>query len=314
MPSQRTPLVVDTDMGVDDWMALVYLLRHRQVQVRAITVVGNGLSPCDLGTKNAQSLVGLCGHPRIPVACGSTRPLNGKHRFPADWRITEHTSRTLLVARSLPSWPKTSAVALMTDVILRSEGNVTVLTLGPLTNLAHAITRRPEIIGRIEKVYMMGGAVRVPGNVALWGPGPAQENAEWNVYIDPRAASLVLSAGLPITLVPLDATNSVPVTEAFCRRAAAAAGNPWSRFLLEILESRATDIRNGTFFFWDSLAAAVLTDESIATIADMRIRVAEDEGSESGRTSEDETGTSVRVAIRADLQRFETLFLETLSA
>ena len=91
---------------------------------------------------------------------------------------------------------------------------MTLLATGPLTNVAEALGRDPSLAGRLEMVYAMGGAVSVGGNVRLPGTGG---KAEWNFFVDPRAARVVLSSGVPVTLVPLDATNRAPVTVALTR-------------------------------------------------------------------------------------------------
>ena len=125
---------------------------------------------------------------------------------------------------------------------------------------------------------MMGGAVGVPGNITS-PPTIKNPHAEWNVYVDPRAANVVFRSGLPITLVPLDATNDVPLN-ADRRRAARKIAQRCVRATID----RACITPSFEFYFWDQLAAVVLVEPAIGRYANRRLAVIEREGPESGRT------------------------------
>jgi hypothetical protein len=153
----------------------------------------------------------------------------------------------------------------------------------------------------------MAGAVDVPGNI-----GPGHENVEYNVWVDPAAARIVFTAGGPVTLVPLDATNDVPITPAFATalrrdhgttRAAAAA---WS-----LLRHNAF-LFSGGQYFWDPLAAAALTQPDLLTFEDRRLAVVTAAGAENGRIVASPTGAWVRVALGAQRGTFERHLLSTL--
>ena len=179
------------------------------------------------------------------------------------------------------------------------------LTLGPLTNLGEALQDRPEIAQNIEMVYIMGGAVEVPGNVS------GKDGPEWNIYVDPHAANLVLDSKAPVTLVPLDATNHVPITSAFYASLKENHATPAADALYKMF-SASTFMYTGGMYFWDPLTAAVLTDESLASIEPREIHVVE-EGADTGRTAVTSDGASIRVAVSADGKRFEEVFLKTLN-
>ncbi len=311
---QPRPVVIDTDMAADDWMAILYLLRRPDVTIKAITVTGTGLAHCEPGVRHALGLVALAGEKDIPVACGRETPLQGNHAFPAAWR--DEVDR--LYGLELPGGSNPAAgqqaVELLTDVIEASAGEVAVLTLGPLTNVAEALEGNPGLVGKLGMVYTMGGAVEVPGNVGASDVGIDNPVAEWNFYIDPHAASQVFQSGVPITLVPLDATNQVPITPGFYQRLRAAHDSPAAAFLYDLLTLRQDFIQSGTFYFWDPLAAALLTDESLAAFETRPLRVVEGEGPQSGWTHSDEGGMPMRIALSADGQRFEQVFLSTLNS
>jgi pyrimidine-specific ribonucleoside hydrolase len=141
------PLIVDTDMAVDDWLAILYLLGRSDVDVRAITVTGAGEAHCAPGVRNALDLLALAGRPEIPVACGREMPLAGDHVFPTSWR--ERVDN--LAGLSLPHNPHPPAgewaVDLLTRVVRASPHKVGLLALGPLTNVAQALQADPELAG-----------------------------------------------------------------------------------------------------------------------------------------------------------------------
>jgi inosine-uridine nucleoside N-ribohydrolase len=314
-PFTGTPrsVIIDTDMAADDWMAILYLLQRPDVSIKAITVTGTGESHCEPGVKHALSLAALAGHPDIPASCGRETPLQGNHTFPADWRTNVDALAGLTLPDNLISPSPQSAVELLTTTIKSSPDKVTILTLGPLTNLAEALQTAPKLKDNIEMVYIMGGAVNVSGSVGNSGAGIDNQTAEWNIYIDPHAAALAFQSGVPITLIPLDATNHVPVTTNFFKRLKKDHSTPEATFVFDVLTQRYDFIKSGTFYFWDPLAAAILTDNSLATFENKTLTVIEDEGLESARTKVGENGIAIRVAVSADRQQFEKVFMDTLN-
>lgn len=309
------PVIIDTDMAPDDWMAILYLLNRPDVRVTAITVTGTGEAHCEPGIKNAMSLAALAGQPDIPVSCGRETPLQGDHAFPAEWRTrVDALAGLTLPGNPAPAAPQ-SAVDLLTTEINASPDKVTLLMLGPLTNLAELLQSAPEIDENIEMVYIMGGAVDVPGNVGVSHAGIDNMVAEWNIYADPRAAAIVLQSGAPITLIPLDATNHAPITPQFVKRLKAARETPEAKFIFDVLSQTqyADFVEAGGYYFWDTLSAAILTENSLTVFEPRAITVVEEEGQHSGQTLASESGAVVRMAGDVDADRFEQLFLDALN-
>lgn len=306
-------VVIDTDMAVDDWMAILYLLQRPEVAVEAITVTGTGEAHCDPGVRNALDLAALAGNADIPVSCGREDPLLGDHTFPASWREMADN----LAGLSVPSNPNPptsqSAVELLISVIQDAPQRVVLVTLGPLTNVAEALQSDPSLVDRLEMIYIMGGAVHVPGNLQVSGVDIDNDVAEWNIYIDPHAAALVIDSGAPVTLVSLDATNHAPLTMDFYRHLEADHTTPEANFVLQLLTQMQDFIYSGGYYFWDPLAAAVAIDESLVTIQSQALIVIEEEGAESGRTLAAADGSTVRVCTAADGAAFEEVFLNTLN-
>jgi pyrimidine-specific ribonucleoside hydrolase len=306
------PVIYDTDMAHEDMFALLYLMAHPNVALKAITVTGTGEAHCGPGVANALSLVALSGHPEVPVACGRETPLAGDHAFPIQWRQEADAAYGVPLPGGGEPSPLT-APDLIATILEGSDKKVSIVAVGPLTNVAEAVQEHPEILGRIERVYIMGGAVGVGGNVGKSGAGIENEMAEWNLYVDPQAAGIVLKSGLPITLVPLDATRDVPVTRRFYRALGENAGTPRARLVHEILSANLDFVESGGFQFWDSLTAAIFTDDSLAAFEEMRLTVVEEQGPDSGATRPDPEGAQVRVAVSADREKFERLLLTVLN-
>ncbi len=313
--AEATPVrkvIVDLDMAHEDMTALLYLLNHPQINVQAVTVSGTGEAHCEAGIQNALGLLELSDHSGIPVACGRETPLVGDHEFPSQWRERADTAYGV----ALPEVTVTSelsAVDVITSVVGASQEPITIITLGPLTNLADVLQASPAIAANIDSIYIMGGAVDMPGNVGQSGVGIDNAVAEWNIYIDPTAANIVLRSGIPVTLVPLDATADVPVTTLFYQRLGNVRESSEANFIYDILTANLDLIESGGFQFWDTLTAAIVTDESLATFEMRTVLVVEEEGPQSGYTRPDENGVSVRVATSADRPRFETLLMAVVN-
>lgn len=242
------PVVIDTDMAPDDWLAILYLLGRSDVDVLAITVTGAGEAHCLPGTRNALNLAALAGRPEIPVACGRETPLEGEHAFPAEWRERVDDLLGLTLPENNRETSGESAVELLTRIIQGSPQKVHLITLGPLTNVGEALEAEPGLVMNLEMITVMGGAVEVPGNIGT-SSNIENEAAGWNFYVDPRAAAEVFTSGAPITLVPLDATNYVPVTMEFYKRLEKDRTTSVAEFVYRVLE----DKRNT--FVWELITS-----------------------------------------------------------
>jgi inosine-uridine nucleoside N-ribohydrolase len=305
------PVVIDTDMAADDLIAILFLLHCRDIEVEAITVAGTGEVHGEPGVRHAAGLVALAGAGEVPVACGRDTPLRGSRVFPSAWRRDADG----LYGLSLPGGTNPAsgrrAAELLASVVESASGRVSLLTLGPLTNVAEALQDHPQLASKLE-IYTMGGAVEVPGNVANTGGPPENETAEWNIFIDPAAANVVFGSGASVTLVPLDATDQVPLTRSLAERIRSRAATPSGAFTAELVERILVEYPQG-LFMWDSLAAAILADDRLATFNTAGIAVVED-GPQAGRTVPSAGGPRIRVAREVDAPRFERMLIDTINA
>jgi pyrimidine-specific ribonucleoside hydrolase len=306
------PVIFDTDMAHEDMFAALFLLSHPNVDVRAITVSGTGESHCGPGVSHALGLVKLSGHETIPIACGPEKPLAGNHAFPADWRQTvDHAYGIEIPAGGEAS--DLSASDLIIDTLQKSNEAITIVAVGPLTNIADALQKAPEISSKIKEIYIMGGAVEAKGNVGNSGVGIQNQYAEWNIYIDTKAANIVFKSGVPVVLVPLDATDDVPITRDFYKALDKNRNTPAAKLVYELLTANLDFVDSGGFQFWDSLTAATFTDPSLVTFKELDLSVFEEEGPESGHVKQDPNGVKINVALSADQEKFERLFLTILN-
>jgi inosine-uridine nucleoside N-ribohydrolase len=253
-----------------------------------------------------RGLLALTGDETVPVACGRSTPLAGDHAFPDEWRDMADSGLGLDLAAPTAPDAERAAVELLSETL--KPGGVTLLTLGPLTNVADAFRADPELAGRVSSLVVMGGAVDVAGNVSATGTEPSK--AEWNMYVDPTAAGEVIASGAPVVLVGLDATNQVPITGDFLELLRANNHTEAASLVNELLAANPS-VATGEAYFWDPLAAAVVVDRDLVTTQDATITVT-DEGSTSGQTSRSPDGRRVSVALAADAAAFEELLVRTL--
>jgi inosine-uridine nucleoside N-ribohydrolase len=304
------PLLIDTDVAPDDLVAIAFLLAAPSVEIEAITVSGTGEAHCDAGVGVVLRLLERLDAPMIDVACGRETPMAGDHAFPDAWRAGADDGSGL----ELPSTSRQPFAGNAVQLITETANGVDesrILTLGPMTNLADALSSHPDVAQRLESVYAMGGAVFVPGNVHFGGPSD-NEVAEWNIYVDPTAAQAVIDAGISIRLISLDGTNQVPVTEAFAERVRTEATGPGALMLAELFAGHPF-MTDGSYFLWDPLAAAIAAGHPLGSFSAARVDVEEAEGPEVGFTRPVEGTPNVEYLSSADRAAAEDTLLATLN-
>ena len=190
-------IILDTDPGIDDALALFLALASPEVQLEAVTTVSGNVS-VEHTTRNALALLELAGRSDIPVARGSERALLTALARAADVHGENGLGGVLLPEPQLKPVAK-HAVDVICEKVLGAPGEITLVAVGPLTNLALAVRREPGLVQAVREVVIMGGALRVPGNIT--------PTSEFNIFADPHAAHIVLHAGWPIRLVTLDTTT-----------------------------------------------------------------------------------------------------------
>ena len=193
MPEEPLRLLIDTDPGVDDAIALIMALRHRRARVEALTIVAGNVG-LEHTVRNARYVVELC-EADVPVYAGAAHALLREARRAHHHHGDDGLGNLGLRPRHPDPTPGHAADVIV-EHISREPGALTLVTLGPLTNVALALLKEPRIARLVRRVVVMGGAANVAGNVT-----PA---AEFNVWADPEAARIVFRAGMPLTMVGIE--------------------------------------------------------------------------------------------------------------
>ena len=229
----RRRIIIDTDPGIDDAVAILLALASpEELEILGIVAVAGNL-PLASTERNARRVCELAGCHNIPVYAGCVRPM--LRPLATAERIHGETSRDrlLLPEPTMALQTQHGVDFLVETVRAAGPGAITVCALGPLTNIAMALVKAPEIAAGIHELVLMGGACFELGNVT-----PA---AEFNIYVDPHAAAIVLDSGIPITMIPLDVTHQVlttPPRRAALRRLGNRCGRAAAALLTEFEERR----------------------------------------------------------------------------
>lgn len=309
----KVRVVVDTDCDMDDMMAILFLLKRKNVKLLAITTTGTGMASWKYTAPNILNLLKLAHHPRIPVSYGAKKSLSPYASFPSSWRkgINEIYNIPMPKSRAKPS--KLPSWQLLTKTINNSSNKVTILCLAPLTNVALALKNDPSIVKNIDRIIISGGAIKASGNIVGKVRGEENKCAEYNIFLDAEAAEIVISSGIPITLVPLDATEKAPISKNFYEGFANIDRNSSANFVFEVIRPYIEAQTQTSVYLWDPVAAAVLSDPHIGSYKKMNIVVSQKDGPCHGCTIQTESGTPIDVCTTIDSTDFYSLFYKTIT-
>lgn len=258
-------VIIDTDPGVDDALALLLAMRSRELEIEAITPVAGNV-PLGLTLPNALRMVEVAGRTDIPVAAGAKAPLL-RRLVTAEYAHGENGLGGAIFPEPKTKPVPVSAPEIIRQIVRAHPGEVTLLTIGPLTNVAEALQADPELAGMIRGLVMMGGSLS-GGNIT-----PA---AEFNVYVDPEAARIVFHSGIPLTMVGLDVTRKTSLREEHVRELESGQ-NAVSQAAAQIARKAIEHKREEGFVvgpnMHDSLAVAGFLNPSLLTLENYFIDV-----------------------------------------
>ncbi|MDR3577666.1 MAG: nucleoside hydrolase [Anaerolineaceae bacterium] len=312
----RQPVFVDTDISlgtsaaeIDDGAAIIVLCNSPEVELRGISLVYGNVR-VGMAHKNISRLLSYLGREDIPVAPGAASPLV------ADAAWSEEMARSHAEAHFFtPDFPvrksELQGPDLLINAIRSAPGEITVLAIGPLTNLAIALERAPDIEKSVRQVIAMGGAF-----------GKSPSSTEFNIRNDPEAAGRVLRAGWPVRLIGLEITHQVLFTRADFN------GLDGSRPDLALLKNQAADWipfvemkgwESGGCCLHDAIAAATLLDEGIADYIEARLDVDTEQGPRRGVTVFSENGLNrangrKTIAVSLDVKRCHKMIMDRLAS
>jgi purine nucleosidase len=259
-------IIIDTDPGVDDALAIFLALKSPELIVEAITPVAGNV-PLDFTLPNALKLLEVAGRTDIPVAAGASRPLSRRLVTAAYVHGNNGLGGVEFPAPRIKPIDE-PAPQLIRRLVRQSPGQISIIAIGPLTNLALAFRDDPGLASEIYSINIMGGSLS-GGNVT-----PA---AEFNSYVDPEAAQIVYRSGARITMVGLDVTRKVALSEADLRRldtAPTPAGRAAGRIMRATLqEVRRTRANGGQLLVHDAMAMGSFIDPSFLKVQDLHIEI-----------------------------------------
>ena len=200
MTSSLRQIIVDTDPGIDDAMAIFYALASPELDVVGLTTVFGNVG-VDLGTTNALRLLEIAERTDIPVAAGAPKPLVTPYHGPADFVHGRDGQGDTFGPAPTTSANAAHAAQFIVDTVMATPGEITLVPIGPLTNIALAMTMCPGLTAHVREIVLMGGNAFCPGN--------ASPSGEANILNDPEAADIVFGAECPIVMAGLDVTHQV---------------------------------------------------------------------------------------------------------
>ena len=307
----RQKIILDCDPGHDDAIALLLAAHHPELELLAITTVA-GNQTVEKTTQNALKVCSLADIRNVPIAKGMGRPLVRPARYASDIHGVSGMDGPNVPEPDIELAPQ-HAVDLLIELLLNSEGDITLIPTGPLTNIATAIRREPAIVPKIQAISLMGGAI---------GIGNATPSAEFNLWFDPEAASIVFQCGRPITMVPLEVTHQALATEEIVSRLRAA-NRPVASFAADLLVFFAESYKNVFGFsappVHDPCAVAAVVEPGIIQAAEMYVEIETISELNAGRTVCDVYGklgkpANVRVGYGLDVEKFWGMLIDELVA
>lgn len=302
-------IILDCDPGHDDAIAILLAARHPEIDLLAITTVAGNQSVAKT-TRNALRVCTLANIRTVPIAMGMDRPLVRPARHAADIHGESGLDGPALPEPDIELSPL-HAVDLLIKLLLPSDGDITLVPTGPLTNIAAAIRQEPAIVPKIKAISLMGGAI---------GLGNVTPSSEFNIWADPEAAAIVFGCGCPITMVPLEVTHQALATAEIVGRLRAAQ-RPVATLAADLLVFFASTYKSVFGFeappVHDPCAVANVIDPTLIKGHMAYVEIETISDLTAGRTVCDLYGTmkrkpQVRVGYELDVPRFWEILLETL--
>jgi purine nucleosidase len=304
-------IIIDTDPGVDDSFTFLLALASPEIQLEALTTTQGNVT-VDKATRNALSILELAHASHIPVAQGSVLPLIQPLRASA----TVHGESGIGNAK-LPE-PQTKpipghAVDYLIERVLAAPNQISIFPIGPLTNIAMAIRKEPAFAKVVKELVIMGGAIQEGGNMTAL--------AEFNIYVDPHAAHIVFHSGIPITLIPLDATHKCLLKPEHVERLMKIQ-SPVTRFIkdaIEVYVKTSTQLGHAGAALHDPLTLATILAPEVLTLKEYYVDVDISGGVSMGKTFADllhvtKTPPNMNVAMDVRGKDFIELFLQQMEA
>lgn len=339
---KKLKVIIDTDVDFDDYLAISFLLKRPEIEVLGIVVTGSGAVHLTHGVENIKNLLWIFDDPainNIPVVAGAKAPLLYSNMYPYDLRHNADLGfRDTLAKHSVSPNSQLQSAELLPwfeDVLNKTDEKIIILSIGGCTNLARVYQKMPDLMrAKIEKIVLMGGNILddylikaglpykgANGNVQdCFDNKPMYLNdvAEWNIFVDPLAADIVLKSRIPITMVALNACQWVLLTQDFVDKLDYT-NSKAAHFVYDILNSEYIKGGVGKYlYFWDPLAAMTVVYPEIVETTKLALTVNLEMNEENDHCGElvvlhATMDNLVDVAMKADPAKVYQLYLETIN-
>ena len=302
-------VIIDCDPSADDALALMLAVSSPELSVEAVTAV-SGVCHVSQSAKNALDILALCGRMDIPVAAGAGAPLKRAMVFDGKYCGSDGLSENHLKPSPVPLSEK-NAVELMYECIQAHPGEISIISIAPMTNLAELFLKYPEIKDQICRIYTINGSYGVAPDKSRWNPRPS-----WNVAADPEAAKIVLESGVPVTAAGLDVTMQLDNSMA---ERLLAEGRPETSTMEFFRHAVAFNRRKGLepySLLVDSMAVAAAAKPELADCVKGKTAVCDQDGLMCGQTLFgvrgylDSSASEIEAAYAFDFTTYINMFLE----
>ena len=308
---ERMAVIFDDDGSPDGTSALLFLLSEPRVVVKAVSVSYGEAHP-QVYIHHLGWMLAHYGYSSIPLGAGQDAPLAGDNAFPSTVRDSSNGFWGFQGASPGQSYLVQDSPKLLVETIIQSDKPVTLFASGALTSLAQALQMEPGIRENIAAVFIMGGAVYVPGNINDLLPDIPNKAAEWNIYVDPLAASQVFASGLNLYLVPLDATDQVKVTRQDTSKWRKGGNIP--DFAADIYDSLMSAWNDDEIEMWDLVTAEIMLNPAHCAFTPLRLEVVTAEGDTQGQTKVVKGQANVNVCLEPDSLAIKKTLAEVFSS
>ncbi len=306
---EPTRIIIDTDPGIDDALAFLLALASPEIKLEALTTTQGNVT-VEKATRNALSVLELGRASHVPVAQGSTLPLVQPLRASSIVHGESGIGNSRLPEPQAKPVPG-HAVDYLIERVLAEPGEISIFSIGPLTNIAMAIRKEPKFAAAVKQLVIMGGAIQENGNITPL--------AEFNVYVDPHAAHIVFHSGIPITLIPLDVTHKCLLKQEHIDRLMKIS-SPISRFIKEAVEvylKASFELGYEGSALHDPLTLATVISPELLTLKEYFVDVDISGGVSTGKTFADilnvlKKPANMKVAMNVRGEDFIELFLQRM--
>jgi len=305
-------IIFSDDGSPDGTTALLYLLANPNSWIKAL-VISHGEAHPKTYIQHMGRMLEDFSITDIPLGQGEDQAIIPGEDFPESIRQLADDFWGFPIPNAGKTYPVTPGAELIVDTLNKSAEPLAVFASGAYTDLALALRLDPAIRAKISGIYLMGGAVFVQGNLTDFSASPDNVSAEWNVYIDPLAASEVFQSGVPIVLVPLDATNQVSITQR--DTAAWRAGGKISNFAADMYDWLLGPDTSREMAVWDVMTAAIMVHPELCPTTPLHLEVVTEPGNFYGQTKVVEEGKpNVQVCLKPDVTGIRSNLYEVFAS